>query len=240
MKIERIFACACTVVGGVFLMEQLRTVVTGWPAFVALLISPLVAGAVFARLGSWRNRDAFASALVALVLQIGFALIAPSSHSHSTGKLLLGGIILAGLAGLVMMIGAWIARRVFLDGPVGAGTLLVISTLVTTFFVYFGAAIVHRQITSSSIALVVFESGLALLGGIATQRIAPIRHVVACGGGATVLVAWNLAEKLLRGRSIELDFSTFSDVFLIAGGFAGAAIGAKLRREPRPSYAEFD
>jgi hypothetical protein len=240
MKIERIFACACAVVGGIFLLEQLSTVVTGWSVFVAFLIAPLVIGGVFERLGSWRHRDAFASSLVALALLVVQAIIVPSSRSHSVGKALLGGIILAALAGLVMMIGAWIARRVFLDGPVGAPTLLVISTFVTTFFVYFGAAIFHRHITSSSTALVVFETGFALLGGIATQRIAPIRHVVACGGGATVMIAWNLAEKLLRGRSIELDFSTFSDVFLIAAGFAGAAIGAKLRREPRPSYAEFD
>jgi hypothetical protein len=240
MKIERIFACACAVVGGIFLLEQLRTVVTGWPVVATFLIAPLVIGGVFAHLGSWRNRDAFASSLVALALLVVQALIVPSSRSHSVGKALLGGGILAGIAGLVMMIGAWIARRVFLDAPVGAPTLLVISTLVTTCFVYYGAAIVHRDITSSSIALVVFETGFALLAGIATQRIAPIRHVVACGAGATVLVAWTLAAKLLRGNSIELDFSTFSDVFLVAAGFAGAAIGVKLRREPRPSYAEFD
>jgi hypothetical protein len=240
MKLERVFACACAVVGGIFLLEQLSTVVTGWAVVAALLVAPLVIGGVFERLGSWRNRDAFASCLVALALLVVEAVILRTSRSHSVGMALLGGGILAGLTGVVMMIGAWIARRVFLDAPTGGPTLLVISTLLTACFVYSGAAIVHRDITSSTIALVVLGTGFALLAGIATQRIAPIRNVVACGGGATVLVAWNLAEKLLLGRSIALDFSTFSDAFLIAGGFAGAAIGVKLRREPRPSYAEFD
>jgi hypothetical protein len=240
MKLERIFACGCALVGATYLLELLHATMAGWTLFVALVSSPLVAGGTFQRLGSWRHRDGFASSAVALGFVVLQAVIAPSARTQDFGKLVLGSVILAGMCGLVMMLGAWVARRVFLDAPAGAPTLLVISTFVASFTVYFGGLMVTRLVSSSTVALAAFETGCALIAGIMTQRIAPNRHVVACGGGATVVVVWGVVAKLLRGRSIDLDFATFSDLFLVAAGFAGAAIGEKLRPKPRPSYAEFD
>lgn len=239
MKLERIFACGCALVGWTFLLEPLRPVVPSWMLIVLLSSGPVVTGAVFAHLGTWRNRDAFASGFVAIAMFVVFTLLIPSARSRSFGKLVVGAVILAVGVGVVIMLGSWLARRL-LDGSAGVVTLVVISTLLTTCLVNFGIMMVRGHLTTSTTILVIFETGFALLAGIATQRITPIRHIIACGSGSIVMMVCVVAEKYVLDHAIDLTVSWISDVLAIAGGFAGAAIGAKLRYEPPPSYSEFD
>lgn len=201
-------------------------------SYGAHVVGALIAGAAFARSPARRagpRYEAFAAGVAGMVLLAVIAFASPRTYGWiavraSPSWLYALAIIL--VTGALTQLGAGLAR-----GPAHKAALVVVATAVTACTVFLGSQIATTLglVSSRSNSQVVIAMAvLALIGGFATQLVAPAAYQIASGSGALVLVAWQLFETLVKNHS-RVDGSIVLLALPILTGFIGARLAAQLR-----------
>lgn len=232
---SRVVVWALAVIGAYFTVLRLAWLLKldgNAVAYGAHAVGALIAGAAFARIPartSGPRYEPFAAGVAGMALLAVIAFASPRTYGwiavrESPAWLYALAIILA--TGGLTQLGAELAR-----GPSSKPALVVVATAVTACTVFLGvqlASTLELVSSRSNAQVVIAMAVLALIGGFATQLVAPASYLGACGSGALVLVVLQLVEILVKGHGSGLDGSIILLALPILTGFIGARLATQL------------